>query len=228
MSYNGYRKGHWISTALTAVLLLLLVAGAAFFFLGDRILPAKKPRAAENTPTAVVEIEKIVSGDAIQEKLRAVGELTSEEYAYAETGSYETRKAAELFGQGAKVPTTRANFFYRYEGVIRAGVDFSEARVEKDDTLKSIAVYLPKAKILNSELAAGDFSVYNEKTNTFDPIGVEAAAEQVAALREEAETRAVENGLLDRADENARDLVEAMIGSAYSADGYAIRVETAK
>lgn len=228
MSYNGYRKGHWISGATIAVLALLLVGAVAFFvvreYLGDR---TKEKAVEEEAQPTVIEVEKPITGEALQEKLRAAGVLVTEEYASTEVGSYESRKAAELFGQGVTVPLNRASFLYSYEGAIRAGVELAELTVEKDDAIKTITVRLPKAKLLGSELLADSFRYYDEQTGAFSPIVIPSPDAVSPILRENAERRAVENGLLTRADERAKTLIAALLEGMFGADGYVISVETA-
>ena len=226
MSYNGYRKGHWVSNALIAVLLLLLVAGVVFFFAREHFTRAKETKKEETVPPTIIEVEKIVSGEAMQEKLRAVGELVTAEYASTEAGSYETRKAAELFGEGVAVASNRNNFLYCYEGTIRAGVDFSGVTVEKDDALKQITVRLPKAKILGSELAINSFRYLDDRTGAFNPIAVASAEGVSPILKENVEKRAVESGLLTRADERARGMIGSLVEGAFGTDGYTVSVES--
>lgn len=227
MSYNGYRKGHWISSALIVVLLLLLAAGVAFFFAREHLVRSKEPKKVETVPPTIIEVEKVVTGEAMQEKLRAAGELVTAEYASTEAGSYVTRRAAELFGQGVAVPSSRTNFLYCYEGTIRAGVDFSGVTVEKDDELKQITVRLPKAKIISSELAADSFRYLDDRTGVFNPIAVPSMEGISPILKENVEKRAVESGLLTRADEQARGMMRSLVEGVFGADGYTVSVESA-
>ncbi len=226
MSYNGYRKGHWANTALIVVLCLLLVAGGIFYFTREHYNQIQTVRTVDETP-AVVEIETVISGEIMQEKLQSIGELATEEYTYTEVGSYDSRKSVELFGKNIGIPLTRASFIYSYDGAIKAGIDFTGIRVEKDDELKRIVVILPKAKILSSELFADSFRLYDEKNNIFNPIGVESVTDASRQLKENAENRALENGLLERADEHARAMVRTFLESAFGLDDYLIRAETA-
>ena len=224
MSYNGYRKGHSTGTAVIAALLLLLAALGVFFFAREHFHRDEPAKPSEEAPV-IIEVKTIVTGEAVQEKLRGIGELAAEEYAYTEVVSYNRSRSLELFGQNTALPY-RNNLVYSYDGTIRAGVDFADVTVEKDDTLKHIAVRLPKAKILGSALSADSFRLFDEKNNVFNPLAVEIAGETDQLLRETAEARAVENGLLDRADEHARVMVRAVLEGAFDADGYKVLVET--
>ena len=226
MSYNGYRKSNRGAAVLIVVLLLLVVAGGVFFVTREHYNHVQTVRTVDETP-AVIEVETVVSGEIMQEKLRGIGELATEEYAYTEVGSYDSRKSVEIFGQTIGIPLTRATFIYSYDGAIKAGIDFTAVTVEKDETSKQIVVRLPKAKILSSELFTDSFRLYDEKNNIFNPIGVEAVTETNRVLQQNAETRAVENGLLDRADVQARALISSLLESAFDLDGYQIRTETA-
>ena len=227
MSYNGYRKGQWVSSALIAVLVLLLVGGVAFYFAREHLGGRTKEKAEEKAVPAVIEVEKTITGEALQAKLRAAGVLVTQEYASTEVGSYESRNAAELFGQGVTVPLNRASFLYCYEGVTRAGVDLTELTLEKDDEFKTITVRLPKARILGTELKADSFRYYDEKTGTFSPIAVASPDAVNPILKENAEKRAADNGLLTYADESAKTQIAALLEGMFGTDGYAVSVETA-
>lgn len=228
MSYNGYRKGQWVSGATIAVLALLLVGVVVFFLVREHLGGGtEKQTAVEEAAPTVIEVEKPITGESLQEKLRAAGTLVTEEYASTEVGSYESRKAAELFGQGVTVPLTRASFLYCYEGTIRAGVELAELTLEKDDALKTITVRLPKAKLLGSELTADSFRYYDEKIGAFSPIAVASPDAVNPILKENTEKRAVENGLLTRADERAKTLVAALLNGMFASDGYTVSVESA-
>lgn len=226
MSYNGYRRGHWISSVIIVVLLLLIVAGGVYFLMQGRNSGVRTEKRVENPP-AVVEIEMVVTGEALQEKLRGIGELATEEYACTEVGSYASSRAAELFGANVQVPLTRTNIIYSYDGVIRAGIDCAGITVEKDDTLKRIRVCLPAAKVLSTEFLPDSFRVYDDKANLFNPIQIASLADVNPVLLENAATHAVDNGLLERADEHARILVKTLLEGAFKSDEYIVAVETA-
>lgn len=226
MSYNGYRKGRLASNILIVVLLLLLTAGGVFYFTKERYDRVETVKTIDETPT-VIEVESVVTGEIMQEKLRGIGELATEEYAYTEVASYDSRKTVELFGQNVNVPLTRSSFIYSYDGAIKAGIDFTGVSVEKDDSLKIITVRLPTARILSSELFLDSFRLYDEKNNIFNPIGVESLNDANLLLKENAEKRAVENGLLERADEQARILIRSLLESTFRIDGYTVRTVTA-
>lgn len=225
MSYNGYRKGRGAGIGVIVALLLLLVAGGVFFFTREHYNRVETVRMTEETPT-VIEVKTIVTGEIMQEKLRAIGELATEEYTYTEVASYDRSKSVELFGQNVNIPLTRTSFIYSYDGAIKAGIDFTAVTVEKDDTLKRVTVRLPKAKILSSELFLDSFRLYDEKNNIFNPITVESVTETNHLLQENAEARAVEKGLLERADEHARALIRSVLESAFDVEGYDVLAET--
>jgi hypothetical protein len=225
MSYNGYRKGRSAGSVVIVLLLLLLVAGGVFFVTKEYYDRMETVRYIEQSPT-VVEVKTVVSGEVMQDNLRGIGELATEEYTYTEVGSYDSRRSVEIFGQNIGIPLTRASFIYSYDGAIKAGIDFAGVTVEKDETLKCITVSLPKAKILSSELYTDSFRLYDENNNIFNPIGVEAVTETNRVLKETAESRAVDKGLLTRADEHARALIRSLLESSYDINEYDIRIQT--
>lgn len=223
MGYTGYQKGNTLRNVIIVVLLMLLVAGGVFYFTSERY--RSSGAAQQETPPEVIEVKTVIPGSAIQEQLRSVGELTAEEYAFTEVGSYASRRSADLFGQNSVIPLNRTTFIYSYDGTVRAGVDFTQVTVEKDDTLKRITVRLPHATLLGAELKQDSFRLFDEKNNVFNPIAVQALDAAAQTMKESAETRALEGGLLERADAQAATMVRALLEGAFDVEGYLVRVE---
>ena len=100
----------------------------------------------EATPEAVLEnaakkhngpsfvtINTTISADVIQDGLRDMGELATEEYYFKEVVSYSSIKQF----LGLNLGLTESSYLAGYEGVIKAGIDFTKITVKKDDDAKS-------------------------------------------------------------------------------------------
>jgi len=69
------------------------------------------------------------------------------------------------------VPLTDKYFLLKYNGYIKAGVDFSRIKVDvKNDT--TVHVSIPKPKILDTVIDEKSIEVFNESENAFNPIKI--------------------------------------------------------
>ena len=114
----------------------------------------------------------------------------------------------------------------KWDGSIKAGVDISRVRAEVNEAEKEIIVYIPKAEILSHEIKTGSVETLDEKNGLFNKISVEDIREFGTAGREAMEQRAVENGLLDQAFENAEGIILGLMEVATAEEaGYRIRFD---
>lgn len=121
---------------------------------------------------------------------------------------------------------TNSRFIYSYDGVVKAGIDFAGIGVEKDDENRRIAISLPKARVLSSELDENSFQLYDEKNSIFNRCSVSDVNITNRELKRAAEEKTIAKGLLDRADDNAKLLIKGLLQSTYDVSGYTIQIET--
>lgn len=177
---------------------LLLVAAVTY------IQKAKAP---------LINKEITATANVIKEKLVDIGELVTQEYAYTEVSAFDSAKSANLFGHSVTLPLTRASYIYSYDGIIKAGVDFTRIDVVADSS--SIIVTLPKAQILSHELIPGSFKLYDERSSIFNPFRIGDFDASNTEMKRNAETRALEKGLLEAANANAEVLLTNLMRSGY-------------
>lgn len=104
------------------------LAVGAVCFLAGRFTGGK----TEKTP----EISAVV----LEGQLSQISELASISYAYTNMGQFANSN--DFYGM--KVPFTTKKFILTYDGVIKAGIDLSQARVTVDG--QGIRVRLPEAQ----------------------------------------------------------------------------------
>ena len=154
--------------------------------------------------------EPVITSDLIGQQLEAVSELATVEYHYTNMGKFENQ--VDFYGW--KVPFTTKSFIVAYDGVIKAGVDLSEMKIEVSG--KTITVTMPEAKVLSHEMDEEGLEVYDETHNIFNPIEIEDYTQFTADQKESIEARALDNGLLtsaaQRAENTVRGLIEALPG----------------
>ena len=194
----------------------------------DEAVPAVTPR-PEVTPRVVVkevenrvEVEKVITADIVEDGLRDMGVLITGEYYFTEVMSYQSVK--HFMKTDLELPFTESSYLATYDGVVLAGVDLSLATVEKDDEAKKVTVHLPAAGIRSIDIDPNSFTLHSEKVWMGNPLSVEDFNNSLVELEETAREKAVERGLLERADEAARSVISQFIGGLL--DGYTLEFVT--
>ena len=99
------------------------------------------------------------------------------------------------------IPLTEKSFLLKYNGYIKAGVDFKYMKV--DVSGKDIHISLPNPKILDTLIDEKSIKVYNESINAFNPLTI---ADYNKAIMKEKETMinaAISQGILTDATAQA-------------------------
>lgn len=225
-------KVKMIKRGIIAVVLILIVAFLAVFFKGRSSATEKyenkiKELEAEvdrlSKPVAVYEeASKEVTISLIESEIKDIGELTTIEYLYTNAGKFEDPK--ELFG--VNIPFTTKSFIAKWDGIIKAGVAIDQIIVKINDANKEIIIYMPKAKILSHEIDNDSIETLDEKDGLFNPVKVEDVREFDAVSKDAMDERAIENGILDKAFENAKEIIEKLVNNdAVQEQGYTITFE---
>lgn len=177
-----------------------------------------------SNPTAKYTIAtKKVSLDLINSEIKDIGELATIEYLYTNAGKFENLN--QLFG--INVPFTTKSFIAKWDGVIKAGVEVNKIKVEINDSNKEIIIYMPKSAILSHEIKKESIETLDEKDGLFNTIKVDDVREFDKVSKEEMEERAIENGILNKASENAKNIIEKLINTdVVKEQGYVISFKT--
>jgi len=164
-----------------------------------------------------VEVEKEITTDILQEGLQNMGRLITQEYWFKEVTSFESTKTY------AWVIKANSKLVMGYEGQLNAGIDFTAIRVVKDDTAKIITVTLPKSEIFGCEIDFNSFELYQEDVSKWNPISASDYNGSLVELTERATSRALERGILEKADENARNVIQGFIGGLVDLNTYKLK-----
>lgn len=183
----------------TILALVLVVAGAAF-------------------ARGLIERNKALTSGL---GLANIGELATQAYHYRVVDSIE--KSQELWGWD--VPLTSAQTIFSYEGLIRAGYNFEDIKIDVDYDNKRIAVTLPNPYIINNDIIADSLMVYSEDTNIFTPISVEDFNDAQKDMRGQGEADAIKIGIYDAARTNAEVLIKGFLSGAFDLDEFEIVFE---
>ena len=156
----------------------------------------------------------------MQESLRDAGILITEEYYFTEVVNYSSIKKLWKLDLGI----TESSYLAGYDGVVTAGVDLTQAKVEKDETEKLIRVTLPAAAIQSVDIDPESFVLYSEKAGLGNRLSVGDFNSSLIELEQTAREKAVERGVLARAEENARTLVRGIVGPLVDLAEYRVEI----
>lgn len=123
---------------------------------------------------------------------------------------------------GIQIPFTQSQCIYSYDVVVNAGYDFSQIRCVPKENLSKIIVYLPEVIPTGTSLVENSFKLYIEDQSIFSPITLEDNNKAIEELQQEAEQKAIENGLFEAAEANAKKLIEGFLANQYDLSQYSI------
>lgn len=168
----------------------------------------------------LVEVEKEITAATIQDGLRDMGTLITGEYYFTEVISYSSVK--KLWG--IALPVTESGYLASYDGVVTAGIDFSQIRVEKNEEARTIQIHLPKATIQNVDIDPESFTLHSEKTGLANPLSIMDFNSGLVELERSAQQKAISRGLLGKADANAQSVIRNFVTSLVGADRYTVNI----
>lgn len=186
--------------------------------------PIPTPVVVTKEVERMVEVEKSITSDILEDGLNDMGVLLTEEYYFTEVVSFSSVK--KLLKTEIVLKFTETSFLVSYDGVITAGVDFDRITVEKDDDRKVIMVTLPASEIQSVSLDLDSFQVYSEKSGIGNPPTASDFNSSLVELENKAKDKALERGLLDRADANARSLILGFVSGLVDLTEYSLEFQT--
>lgn len=214
------------------VLALLLVFGSVWLYgynysknIMQKEIDALKAQIEEliNTPVVVDPVTPEIVQSVIASQMSDISELASAEYLFTNAARFtDTKHIAGIFDW-----ITEKSFVQKWDGIIKAGVNLEKVSVRVSDNV--IIITIPQAEILSYEIDYDSIEVLDEKNNVFNPISVEDKAKFDAATAESMKLRAIENGLLDRAQKNAENIIaNLLLASVENIQEYTIEFQIAE
>lgn len=146
-----------------------------------------------------------IESSIIKNRLTVAQDLTSVKYLYTNLGAFEQQKDF----QGIKLPFTKKKFLVRYDGIISAGINLKDMKIDIEGNV--IHIKLPEAKILSHELDEDSFEVFDEENSIFNPFSVSDFQEFQKKLKEEREEEAIKNGILVQAQQKAGTVIREIL-----------------
>lgn len=199
------KKGRFFKKLILALALCLILA--LVFFSGTSI----------GQKTA----KPVITSELLGQQLRFVQELVSVEYYYTNMGKFEN----QVNFYGWKVPFTSKSFIVSYDGVIKAGIDFSRLQITVDDFTRTITILLPESEILSHEIKEDSITIFDESDAIFNHITIEDYVGFTQDQKETMAQEAIDNGLLTAASEKARTTIESFLLLLPGIEEYTLKIE---
>ena len=211
----------YVSLGFIAIAIIAMIVLMTGYF---KDKSASTDTSEENTPiTAMKDKEDKVlvsiSTETIQDGLANMGILMTQEYYFTQVENYT--KETKIFNF---IPS-ESGFVYSYDGAVMAGIDFEKITISKDEDKKHLTVELPHSEIQATTIDKDTFKIYSEKDSLWNPIKLEDYNMSLAEFEEAAKAKALENGILERSDDQAESLIRNFIGNFPQASGYDISFE---
>ncbi len=204
---------------------MLALALAAVLLIDHAVRRGQEQSEAAETVTMKTEKEKkdsviiSVNTETIQDGLANMGVLITQEYYFTQLEKYSKEKTY------LKFITTLSEFTYSYDGKVLAGVDFDKIKVTKDDGANTITIVMPPSEIRAVTIDRDTFKIYSEKESIWNPLKLEDYNISLAEFENAARDKAVQNGILERSDEQARNLVRQFILNLPNMSKYTINFQ---
>lgn len=108
------------------------------------------------------------------------------------------------------IPLTDKYFLLKYNGYLKAGVDFSRIKINVlTDTL--VHVSIPKPEIFDTVIDESSVQIYNESDNAFNPIKITDYNEALSREKSVMINDAIKQGILKDATVQAKMVLTAML-----------------
>ncbi len=107
------------------------------------------------------------------------------------------------------VPLTEKSFLLKYNGYIKAGVDFENMKVEVSG--KDVHISLPRARILDTMIDEKSIKVYNESMNAFNPLTIADYNKAIVKEKDTMMNDAISQGILKDASKQAEVVLTSIM-----------------
>ena len=160
-----------------------------------------------DSPLVVTPVTPVIDLDIINSEIQEIGELATVEYMFTNAAKFTDHKQIKDWN----IPLTEKSFTLKWDGVIKAGVKVDQIKVELNEAEKKILVTIPVAEILSYDVDEDAVEVLDETNNKFNPITVSDKVNFDAKTEQEMKDRAIENGLLEKAQKSAEKIIQNIL-----------------
>lgn len=161
--------------------------------------------ALENTPILVDSLTPEIVQKVLSDQTADVSELVSAEYLF--TNAAKFTDTSHIIGILDWM--TEKSFIQQWDGTIKAGIDLTALSVNIEGQV--ITITMPNAKIISYEVDHDSVKVLDEKNNIFNPISIKDKNDFDSKTKDSMKARAIQNGLLVKAEENAQTILKGLL-----------------
>lgn len=143
---------------------------------------------------------------SIMNRISYIQDLALVKYNY--TGVISYRDYKKLLN--INIPLTDKYFLLKYNGYIKAGVDFSRIKIDVQND-SSVHVSIPKPKIMDTVIDENSIEVFNESENAFNPIKISDYNEAVSREKNVMIRDAVKQGIYTESTAQAKLALSSLL-----------------
>lgn len=143
-------------------------------------------------------------------EVKEVTKLASVEFIMDARGKHESA----LGYKGYNVPGTQKRYLAIGQGTVVAGIDMDKITMFEYTTDGTVTLKLPNAEILYKSINPNSWEVWDESDGIFVKLSASQIHEITALAEEDMVNRAVENGIIEKADERTKQTIEKMLLTA--------------
>lgn len=214
------------SIVLALLAVIAIVYGAMYFQLKSAkatiIQQEQQIEELTETPVLVNTIAPQIQLDVINSEIQEIGELATVEYLFTDAAKFSDSKQIKNWN----IPFTEKSFIVKWDGIIKAGVDVSKISVSVQERDSIICVKMPVATILSYGVDNESMEVLDESNNVFNKISVNDKIKLDAKTESAMKERAIENGLLEKAQTSAQTIITNLLNANPAINGnYTIQFE---
>ena len=161
--------------------------------------------------------------DTLSIEFKNVGELvTQSAFIRVLEDSTVNRTIFEKF----EIPFTESRKMFSYIVQVDAAINFEEISIEDiNESTKTIKVKLPHSKIYNATPDLESFKSYIDSESWFSRIDSEKYNEALKDLTNQGKQDAIDKRILEKADENGKNIIESFIKSNKKYKEYKVEYE---
>ena len=144
----------------------------------------------------------------LEQQLSSLSELVTAKYFYRNATQQE---ASKTWLWGWEMPFSDVSLLAAYDGTIKAGIDFKEIQVDVNEPKKTITITLPPSKITDNNIPQETINVLEVRNNLFNNVSFNDYNQFISAEKDVMEAKAIEQGVLVEADNEARTTIKAFL-----------------
>lgn len=206
-----------IKFIILAIIIVAVIGGTWFggYSLAKKNADAKiaklnaKITEMEATPVVLDPITPEIVRKVLKNKVSEISELATAEYSFTNADKFsDTKGIVKAFDW-----MTKKSFVLKWEGKIKAGVDLKDVEFKTSVKNKVITITLPHSDILSYETDLDSVKVLDEKDGLFNPVTLNDTAKFNRESKYDMQKRAVDTGLLEKADRNLEIIITNLLYS---------------